>query len=353
LARRRFIPIGFSAGRVYNRTSFEGRTNLAMKGLFSAWREWRERRDILRDLRREQANNSEVNRFRVRDGLEEALATAELNDHSKATQIWIDLLDRYPTETRASRLALQVLIKLGRFDEAETLMRAGEKNHPRDYYFPKGLGEIAQAKGDHDEAIQRYAVLRKRFPGVVQGYTHGALSLAAKNRLDEAEALANVAMQRFPDDLGGFLEYARMAVRREDWPEALRRWQVVQDQFNHLSFGYIGRAQALIWLERYDEADTLLTYTRTRFPTESGPFAESARCAAARGDVPEAVERWKRRYQRFPLEVHGYWDAAGALEKLGEADEAEAALRAAIDRFPAEQRAVVELTNLLHRRQKF
>jgi tetratricopeptide (TPR) repeat protein len=352
MARRRFIPIGFLDGRVYNRTSFEGRTNLAMKGLFSAWREWRERRDILRDLRREQADNSEVNRFRVRDGLEEALATADLNDHLKATQIWIDLLNRYPTETRASRLALQVLIKLRRFDEAEALMRAGEKKHPRDYYFPMGLGEIAQAKGDHDEAIQRHAGLRKRFPGVVQGYTRGALSLAAKNRLDEAEALAEEAMQRFPDDIGGFLEYARLAGRREDWPEALRRWQIVQGEFSTKSFGYMGRAQAMIRLGRYDEADALLADTRIRFPTESGPFAEAARCATARGDVPEATERWKRRYQRFPLEVHGYWDAAWELEKLGAVAEAEAALRTAVDRFPNEERPVVELANLLQRHQR-
>ena len=75
-----------------------------MTGLLSAWHNWQERRTILRDIRRQRADDSERNRFRVRDELTDALAALELNDRRKATAIWIDALARYPAEIRKSPL---------------------------------------------------------------------------------------------------------------------------------------------------------------------------------------------------------------------------------------------------------
>jgi tetratricopeptide (TPR) repeat protein len=160
-------------------------------------------------------------------------------------------------------------------------------------------------------------------------------------------------MKQFPKEIGGFLEYGRLAVRREDWVEALRRWQIVQDSFEDRTFGSLGRAQALIKLERYDEADEVLTAARVRFPTESGLLAELARCAQARGDVPEGVKRWKYRIERAPMEVYGYNDTATSLEAMGEYAEAEAILRAGIDRFPLEEGPMIALGKFLHERQDY
>jgi len=324
-----------------------------MTGLLSAWHNWQERRTILRDIRRQRADDSERNRFRVRDELTDALAALELNDRRKATAIWIDALARYPAEIRKSPLTLDVLLKLNRFDEAEALMRDGRKKHPREVFFASGLASVALKRGDYDAAIQHYAALRKQFPGVYVGYTLGAQALTASNRMEEADALAEEAMKLFPAEITGFLEYARSAVKREDWTEAMRRWQIVQDMFEDRSFGLYGRAQALIKLQRYDEADEVLTAARFRFPTESGLLAEFARCAQARGDVPEAVKRWKRRIERVPMEVHGYHDAAAAFVEMGEYAEAESILRAGVDRFPVEDGPMINLAKFLHERGDF
>jgi tetratricopeptide (TPR) repeat protein len=323
-----------------------------MKSLFSAWHDWRERRDILCELRRQQANDREQFRFKVRDELEEALSALLLDDRLKATQIWTNVVARYPKETRASPLALQLLLKLGRFDEADALMRQGQKHYPGHAHFTLGLAAIAEQKGDHSEAIERYAAARKRFPGVAQAYVAGVRMLAAKQRLDEAEALAVRTMKRFPSDIGGFIEHARIAVRRQDWTGALRRWQVIRDRFDGYSIGHVGCAQAMTRFKRFDEADEILSAAQIRFPGESSPATEAAHCAEARGDVSEAVRRWKRRTLCFPFELSGYSDAAAALERLNHADEAEATLRAAIDRFPTEQRPRRELEDLLRRHEK-
>jgi len=319
-----------------------------MTGLLSAWRDWRERGEILRDIRRRRGDQKERDRFLARDLLEEALAAVELNDRRKGTAIWADIVERYPTEIVMLPLTLELLLKLHRYDDAEAIMLTGQKKNPREVYFAKGLANIALTRGDFDLAVERYAAMRKRFPGVWQGYVLGAQALANKNRMDEADALAQQAMKQFPEEIGGFLEYARLAVQREDWEEAIRRWQIIEETFKTRSFGPYGRAQALIKLKRYDEADDLLKATRFRFPLESALLAELARCAQARGNVPEAVKRWKYRIERVPMETHGYYEAAKALEEMGEYAEAEAILRAGIDRFPLEDGPMILLAKFLH-----
>ncbi len=323
-----------------------------MGGLLTVVRDWRYRQEVLRDLRRQQTIDSERDRFLVKDNLTYALSALERNDRRQATELWTKSLDRYPRETQASPLALKVLLGLRRFEEAEALLRKGQKNAPRDPYFAIGLADIAHAKGEHDVAIERCAALRKQFPGVLQGYVVGAASLMIKDRLEEAEILTQKAITMFPEEVRGYIEHAYVATRRQDWQEALQRWQHVLNQFGHQS-GYTCSAQAMIQLERYDEADAILSAALVRFPTETGPGAELARSAQARGDSPEAIKRWKRLVQRFPLHMLSCLWAAEALEILGEAAEAERILCEGVDHFPSDLPPIIHLGMLLLRHRQF
>ncbi len=317
-----------------------------MTGLLSAWREWRERRQILREVRLQSSDKREQTRFKVKDDLTYALAALERGDQSYASEVWSGLMERHPNVARASPLALKVLIGLRRFDEAETLLRVGQKAHPGDSFFAKGLAELAQAKRDFDTAIEHCTFLRKRFPGIVEGYTIGANACREKDQLGPAEELALQAIKRFPDHIGGPLEYANVAMKRQDWEDALRRWQPVREQFGYFG-AYVGSAQALSHLGRYDEAEELLQQARYRFGTDPGPLREYARVAEAKGDVAEAIKRWNGVLFRFPLDMPVHLTASEAFERLGEPLEAEATLRAAIDRFPTESRPMLELAKFL------
>jgi predicted Zn-dependent protease len=320
-----------------------------MVGLVSAWRNWQERREILRDVRRIQADNHELNRFKARDELTDALKALDLNDTRKATAIWTAAVAQYPREVGQSPLALDVLVKLRRFDEAEAMMLQGLKRSPREIFFHKALALIARHRGDLPSAIEQYAAIRKKFPGVWEGYVLGAQSLAAAKRLEEADALIEQAMELFWDEVCAFLEYGRLAEVRSDWTETLRRWNLVQERFPTWGFGFLGSARALLELERYDEAEALLTEMRVRFPNDSARYVLLARCAELRGEIPEAVKRWRTRVERFPLESHGYSNAADALEKMGQVQEAEAVLRAGIDRFPTDPKHMIELAKMFGR----
>jgi tetratricopeptide (TPR) repeat protein len=322
-----------------------------MSGPFSAWRSWRERRLILRDIRRRAADASERNRFKIKDQLIFAESALDNNDQVRAMEICNQLIADYPLDALENSLALRVLIRLRRFDDATSIMRNGRRRHPREPKFLQWLGEIAQAKNDHGEALRLYTELRRRFPSVMEGYTLAADSLRVMKRLDEAEDLAKQAMSRFPEDISPLLEYARLAVIREDWEEALQRWQPVLNRFLYFG-GYVGSAQALSHLGRYDEAEELLQQARYRFGTDPGPLSEYARVAEIKGDVAEAVQRWKAVLYRFPLDMYVYLNAADAFEKFAEPAEAVATLHAAIDRFPNELRPMLELAKLLHHKRR-
>jgi tetratricopeptide (TPR) repeat protein len=322
-----------------------------MGNIISLLRSWQERRTLLRDLKREQGDRDESLRFHIKDQLTYASRGLAIGDHRYAESVWIKLMLESPQVTRESPLALPVLLGLRRFTEAQELMLAGQKRHPNDPQYAKGFAEVAHAERDFSTAAARWALVRKRFPGVVEGYTWGADAHAEVGELDQADALAEAALKRFPENIGGFLGYARIAVLRKDWTEALVRWQTVYDKFGHSS-GCMGIAQALTRLSRFDDADEVLQQARYRFGTDPGPFAESARVAEARGDIPEAITRWNALLYRFPLDMHVSLTAAEAFARFNALSEAEATLRAAIDRHPTESRPFIELARLLHVKQQ-
>ena len=283
-------------------------------GFLSAWRAWSERRQIFREIRHQAADDREQLRFKVKDDLIHVLSALDRGDRKFANEAWAGLMERHAAVTRESPLALKVLIGLKRFDEAEALMRSGQEKHPGDFRYARGLAEVAHEKRDFDTAIERWAYVRKRFPGVAEGYTQGANACIQKDQLAAAEALALQAIQKFPSHIGGPLEYARVAVKTQEWEEALRRWQPLCDQFGYFG-GYVGSAQALSHLGRFEEAEEQLRQARLRFGTDPWPLTEFACVAEAKGDIAEAVLRWKAVLYRFPLDMPVHLTASEAFAR--------------------------------------
>ncbi len=226
-------------------------------------------------------------------------------------------------------------------------MLVGQKKHTTDPYYAKGLAEVAQAKGDLNIAVERWAFLRKRFPGVVEGYSHGASALRELGQIQSAESLALVAIERFPDQVAGPLEYARIAVERQAWEEALQRWEIVRDRFGYKG-GFLGCAQALAQLGRYADAEEILERARLQFSSDPEFLCELARVAEKKDNSAQSAQRWKEVVRRFPLDMHVTLAASEAFERLGDAAEAEATLRACIERFELEERPRLELAKLFH-----
>src|SRR4051794_285943 len=77
-----------------------------MINLIGMWQDWRERREILRDIRRRKRDMEESERFRFRDAMMEALSALRRDDHERAARIWKEAAERCPGEVTRSTLAL-------------------------------------------------------------------------------------------------------------------------------------------------------------------------------------------------------------------------------------------------------
>jgi len=174
-------------------------------------------------------------------------------------------------------------------------------------------------------------MLRRKFPRVAEGYTIAATCFNELGRQQDAEAMFALGARKLPKDFEMSVQLARFASRRRDWPEALRRWETVRDQFDHVR-GPCGVAECLREMGRYAEAETILAEASVRFPKDPWPLADLAQIATVRGDLDEAAKRWATARQTFPWFALGYARGAEVAQRAGREAEAEELLGTAVDR---------------------
>jgi tetratricopeptide (TPR) repeat protein len=300
--------------------------------MLTAVRRWWEARAAVRQLLRSQARERAAFAFLVHEKLDEAAACIEGGDKARAARLWEEAFAADPVVARSSPRTVHVLIGIGRPEEAEAVMAEGMRRHLAEPLYAEGFAHVARARGDLPEAVRRWEAMRAAFPRSAAAHRLGSQALVDAGRIDEAEALMSDACARLPPDLLLRMEHARVAALRNDWPEALARWEVVA-RYGHQS-AMSGRAEALRGLGRFDEADAALAEARMRFPLEVEPAFESARVAESRGDLPEAARRWGEAARRFPAFLHAHEREIEAWIAAGDDAAAEAALDRAADRFP-------------------
>jgi len=99
---------------------------------------------------------------------------------------------------------------------------------------PELLFEFARAalaRGDWEAAIRRWQIAEERFPGSWQSPQGAALALRGMGRLDDAERVLRVAIERFPDEPEPLFDLARLAEVRGDWDEVISRWRAARARF--------------------------------------------------------------------------------------------------------------------------
>jgi tetratricopeptide (TPR) repeat protein len=222
------------------------------------------------------------------------------------------------------------------------------KRFPRQPHYLEAYARAAERARDFDEAVRRWALVRKKFPGRTAGYVAAVSCLRQSGRLDEATALIRRAQALMPDDMTVILEAGRVVEAHGDWDEAYRYWYRVRTRHPGCFFG---AAQALHKLGRTAEAEALLAEARHRYPIESGIAILNARIAGETGNTAEALKRWAFVRERFPLDRAGYQDGVRLLREQREWTEADAVAEQAIHRFPEEDWPLAEYAHLANARQ--
>ncbi|HEY1936276.1 MAG TPA: tetratricopeptide repeat protein [Acetobacteraceae bacterium] len=298
-------------------------------------RSWQERRQALREMQNMQQLDESLLELQDDNPVNLAKIAIQLGDKPAAAEHWENARSRYPGFIRKSHESLGILLALGRFDEAEALMLEGRKRAPGDPYYAGGFAQVAESRRDFPEAIRRWEQVRKRHRGYWRSYAHGAICLREAGRMDDAQALADKSVSVFPDQLECWLERARTAERRQDWPAAVRMWDEFGTRFHHVASD-TGVAEALKRMGRIDEAEQRLKQALMSNPLVVEIRVALAKLAYERGDKQEALRLWEELRNRFPLQPFGYIEQTRLLIEMEQYDAAELVAHASIDRFPAE-----------------
>ena len=263
-------------------------------------------------------------------------------DWAAAAQRWESVRAIFPAEAVAYVLGIAALRALSREAEVQAVIEAGAAHCPKDPGLAIEHARLAHSAADWPEAAQRWERVRACVPNEPTGYAGGAQALRQDGRFGEADALLREATERFPDQPGLAIEWARLGEHHSNLGEAVQRWEMVRQRFPDQLAGHVGVTQALREAGRFDEAEAAIATALDRFPDQAVLRFEHAVLAAAGADWPAAETRWALLRERFPEQPAGFVGGAVAVRDQGRHDEAEALIGDAVARFPNDLAARME-----------
>jgi predicted Zn-dependent protease len=267
---------------------------------------------------------------------------ADRRDWPEAISRWTMIRDRQPDHLAAYTGGAMALRGIGRFAEAETLLREASAKFPADTSPLTELAWLSFIRNDFAESVARWDSVRDRFPNLVSGYTDAVKPLSQLNRFAEAEHLLVEAALRFPHDFAPAFELASLALRRRDWARANRLFAVLRIRFPDRVASYGGGIVALRELRLHADAERIAVAAAERFPNDPTLRIDMAWLAQSARDWKAASERWASVRRATPDFVDGYIQGARALAQNWQHDEAEEVLAEAMRLLPGAAEPAIE-----------
>jgi tetratricopeptide (TPR) repeat protein len=273
----------------------------------------------------------------------------------EATARWEVVCQRFPHLpngflglARAARLA-------GDFDKATAILQAAAKAFPTNTEIAVQSARLADARGLTTEADRHFRRAIATEPQNAFHYIHLALMHAGVADFVTADAVILQGMTAVGDHLHLSLEFARLAERRHDWPEATNRFRQHLATFPNDPTAILGLALGLAHQGQIQAAETILTdaidrapervdlkITRIRLPGVGGPDRNKI---YLRGALELQAE--------LPNNMEVHRAVVDALMVNHRHRDAEITLRDGITRFPAEKALSHLLAIALVRQQKW
>jgi tetratricopeptide (TPR) repeat protein len=257
-----------------------------------------------------------------------ARVAQDRGDLTSAIQRWSDFNKKFPSVLTGYSQRAACLVRLARFDEAESILARGIRIAPNDVPMREAHAKLAEAQGNWNLALTRWMTLRDMHDrSNIESYQLGALGVAKclrkAGRLDEAEEQLTDSLMQARVHYVAQTELAGIAQDRGDWSEAARRWESVKTRFPLVPTGYLGYAAVLRRMGREAEVDAVFLEALGRFPDDWETARDYAVLAEIRQDFAEAARRWESMRNRFPDNEEAYRRGADALATLGETEQSE------------------------------
>jgi predicted Zn-dependent protease len=218
--------------------------------------DWQLRRSSLKELRRFDLDKNLVDSARLSERLGEVAALLKAGALDEAKAAIYQAKAAYPGLFSSSSEAMLLLIEMKDLSQAESLLGLSIKNRPHDRGLRLVQAKLAEAQSNDEEAIRLWRAMRKDGLYRREDYKDETEALVRLGRLDEADKLLSEGAKAFPSYNVVLDLHARMAMKRHDWHEALRRWNNGRPHIGMLSL--VGAAQCLREMGRFEEADKIL-----------------------------------------------------------------------------------------------
>ena len=223
--------------------------------------------NMIQTIARPNADDSRAARLAI------ATSASDAQEFQRAAEQWDALRADFPNEPLYWCKAGEAYCEAGMIERADEIIEEAVIAFPEDLWIAHRRTVVAQRKTDWAEALRRADNVWKRFPDHPIGYVLRGEVLRDLGQLDEADAAFAVAIKRFPDDEWALRGYAELASRRRVWIEALERWRATRERFPNLVRAQMGLAEALMELNRPDEARVVLDDIVAREPENTEAHA--------------------------------------------------------------------------------
>jgi Flp pilus assembly protein TadD len=148
----------------------------------------------------------------------------ERGEHAAALERFERATANAPDRPEAVVGAAMALQRLLRFDEAETRLNTARERFSRLCFVWCAYANSAEARGDREETARRWREILQNFPGEPISYAGLGGALSKLQRHEEAEAILQQGLERFPEDVNLLANAAWAAVGRGDATVSRRRW---------------------------------------------------------------------------------------------------------------------------------
>ena len=316
--------------------------------MFHWLRNWRERRGAMHELKRFARDEAGMLVLDDANPLQRAKMALESGDRDAARHYLALARERLPGYVLSSPDTIIVLLGLNDLDELERFARDGMARYPRKAQYIEGLAMAAERRHHFEQAAERWALARRKFPYAWRGYAHGAGCLRELGQLDQALSVVRRGLRTMPEQIHILLEAARVLEAQKDWPGLMRLWAPMRQEN---AAGCAGYAYALARGGKRAEAEAELEKGRDRYRTDVGIEVTAARIAQDAGDTAEAARRLDIMRKRFPYDIGAFLHSLQFLRDQKLWPEADAVATTAVERFPKEEWPRAEYAILAEMRQ--
>ena len=159
--------------------------------------------------------------------------------------VWITIAERHPNDPIALVGQVECLQQMKQLDMAESMIDDLKSRFPDNPRITLRHAQMATLRANWPEALHRWLAAMNQQGDNPSTHCGVGVALRELGQFEQADEVLSAAIERFPTEPYCFINHAWTATMRREWPEALRRWEIVGAKFGQSTVYTRGRGLVL------------------------------------------------------------------------------------------------------------